>query len=60
MNIYEDKYEILEEKLEEISNQLGYLVLDILILSLKKLGNENQIFCGIMDSKLSAMRNEQF
>jgi hypothetical protein len=58
MNIYED--ESLEQKLEELSNQLGYLVLDILILSLKKLGNENQIFCDIMDSKLSALRNEPF
>jgi hypothetical protein len=58
MNIYED--EILEQKLEELSNQLGYLVLDILILSLKKLGNENQIFCDIMDSKLSAVRKDPF
>jgi hypothetical protein len=51
MNIYED--ELLEQKLEELSNQMGYLLLDILLLSLKRLGNENQIFCDIMESKLS-------
>lgn len=59
MNIYED--ELLEQKLEELSNQMGYLLLDILLLSLKRLGNENQIFCDIMESKLSNnMRNEPF
>lgn len=58
MNIYED--EILEQKLEELTDQMGYLVLDILILGLKKLRNENEIFCEIGDSKLSAIRNEPF
>jgi len=30
VNIYED--EMLEQKLEEISNQMGHLVMDILLL----------------------------
>jgi len=34
MNIYED--EAVERKLEELSDQVGYLVLDLLVLSLKK------------------------
>jgi len=58
MNIYED--EILEQKLEELTDQMGYLVLDILILGLKKLRNENEIFSEIGDSKLAAIRKEPF
>jgi hypothetical protein len=58
MNIYED--EILEQKLEELTDQMGYLVLDILILGLKKLRNENEIFCEIGDSKLPAIKDEPF
>ena len=58
MNIYED--EILGQKLEELTDQMGYLVLDILILGLKKLRNENEIFCEIGDSKLAAIRKEPF
>jgi len=52
MNFFED--EILEQKLEELSDQMGYLVLEILLLSLKKLGNENRIFSDIVESKLAA------
>ena len=58
MNIYED--EILDQKLEELTDQMGYLVLDILILGLKKLRNENEIFCEIGDSKLPAIKKEPF
>ena len=42
MDSYED--EMLEEKLDEISNQMGHLVMDILLMSLKRLGNQNQVF----------------
>ena len=58
MNFYED--EILEQKLEELSDQMGYLVLEILLLSLKKLGNENRIFSDIVESKLAAKLAEPF
>jgi len=34
MNFYEN--EALEQKLEELSDQLGYLVLDLLVVSRKK------------------------
>lgn len=36
MDIYKD--EMLEQKLDEISNQIGHLVMDILLVSLEKLG----------------------
>jgi hypothetical protein len=51
MNIYED--EAVERKLEELSDQVGYLVLDLLVLSLKKVVREEGIFSEIMDAKLS-------
>ena len=50
MNIYED--EAVERKLEELSDQVGYLVLDLLVLSLKKVVREHGIFSEIMDVKL--------
>lgn len=59
MNIYED--EAVERKLEELSDQVGYLVLDLLVLSLKKVVRENGIFSEIMDAKLDvADRSDLF
>ncbi|MHB8091307.1 MAG: hypothetical protein ACYDH8_06895 [Syntrophales bacterium] len=51
MNIYED--ELLEQKLEECTELLGHILLDLLIVSLKKIAKENQVFSDIADSKLS-------
>ncbi len=41
MNIYED--EQLEQKLGEVSDQLGYLLLDFLAASIKKISVENLV-----------------
>jgi len=57
VNIYEDG--MLENKLEELSDQLGYLVLDLLVLSLKKVLREGSIFTEIMDCKLDTPRREE-
>ena len=51
MNIYED--EMLEQKLDEISNQMGHLVMDILLMSLKRLGNQNQVFNEFTEARLA-------
>ena len=56
MNIYED--ELLEQKLEEFTDLLGYLLLDFLLVSLKKMVKENQIFCDLADSKLSVQMDD--
>jgi hypothetical protein len=45
---------MLERKFEELSDQVGYLVLDLLLVSLKKVVREEGIFSGIMDAKLDA------
>ena len=59
MNIYED--EMLEQKLEEISNQMGHLVMDILLLSLKRLGNQNQVFNDFTEARMATdPRNDPF
>jgi hypothetical protein len=57
MNIYED--ESLEEKLEDLSDQVGHLVLDLLLVSLKKLVKENVIFSEIAEARLDASSREQ-
>jgi len=57
MNIYED--ESLEAKLEELSDQVGHLVLDLLLVSLKKVVRENIIFSEIADARLGASEREQ-
>lgn len=59
MSIYDD--ELLEQKLEVISNQMGHLVMDILLLSLKRLGNDNQTFTEFMEAKMEGdTRNNPF
>lgn len=42
MNIYEDGR--LEQRFEELSDLMGQLVLDMLLVSLRKAVRENQIF----------------
>jgi len=51
MNIYED--EQLETKLNELTDQLGSLVLDMLLVGLKKLNNESEIYQEFEDAKTS-------
>lgn len=50
MNIYEE--EAVEKKLEELSDQLGFLVLDLLILSLKNVVRQQGGLGEIMSEKL--------
>ncbi len=49
MNIYED--EALEQTLEELTDLVGKLVLDMLLVSLRKIVRENQIFQEIAETK---------
>lgn len=50
MNEYEE--EAVEKKLEELSDQLGFLVLDLLVLSLKKVVRQQGGLGEIMSEKL--------
>lgn len=49
MNIYED--EQLERKLNDVTDQLGILVLDMLLVSLKKINRESEIFQEFEDAR---------
>jgi hypothetical protein len=51
MNIYED--EQLERKLNDLTDQLGMLVLGMLLAGLKKLNNESEIFQEFEDARTS-------
>lgn len=51
MNIYED--EQLERTFNELSDQLGKLVLDILLAGLKKANNESEILQEFEDARTS-------
>ena len=49
MNIYEDEGQ--EQKLEELTDLAGQLMLDILLVSLRKLVRENRIFRELAEAK---------
>ena len=49
MNIYED--EKLEKKFNELTDQLGHLFLDMLLISLKKVNHENILFKDFEDAR---------
>ena len=49
MNIYED--EQVEKKLNELTDELGILVLDMLVVSLKKINHESLLFQEFEDAR---------
>jgi len=56
MNIYED--EKLEQRLSEISDQMGLLLLDFLLASLKKISAENLILAEFEECRLQSKKQE--
>jgi len=50
MNFCED--DKFESIMEEITDVTGYIILDIILSSLKKINAENQIFGEVLESKL--------
>jgi hypothetical protein len=49
MNIYEEQ--CLEQKLDEITNQVGQLILGIILVSIKQLSREYQTYEDLEDSR---------
>lgn len=47
MNIYEEA--TVEQKFEELTDQIGYLLLDLLLISVKKVVRENQVYSDFAD-----------
>ena len=58
MNIYED--EQLEIKLNELTDQMGHLILDMLLVSFGKLRHENMIFKDFEDSRKPPKEEDPF
>jgi hypothetical protein len=54
MNIYED--EDFEVKMNRITDRMGYLVLDILAMSLDKILTESEIFQEFLEARLEVRR----
>jgi hypothetical protein len=52
MNFYED--EQFEKVMEEITDIMGYFIMDVILMSLKKINRENQIFKELLEAKLEA------
>jgi len=57
MNIYED--EKLEEKFSEITDQLGYLFLDFIYVTLEKLNKENQTYIDFESARVNNPKNKK-
>lgn len=55
MNIYEQQE--LEKILEEITSQLGYLLLELMLMSLKKIQWEKNLFAEFLEAKLDCKNN---
>jgi hypothetical protein len=56
MNFYED--ESLEQKFEELTDLMGQLVLDMLLVSLRKAVKENQVFKEWAEAKLPVQQEK--
>ena len=57
-NFYED--EEFEQKIKQITDQFGYLLLDIIFMSFQKINTENQKLKEILDSRLQVHKEEAF
>ena len=44
--------EQLETRIEQIVDQMGYLMMDILLMSLKKINTENQLLHELLENGL--------
>ncbi len=58
MNVYED--EIFEKKMDQITDQLGYLFLDMVLMSVKKINAENTILKEFLEARIEESPPEVF
>ncbi|AJF07558.1 hypothetical protein [Geoalkalibacter subterraneus] len=49
MNIYEE--EDLEQKLDELTDLMGRIVLDLLLVSLRKINKEQQVYGEFVETR---------
>ena len=58
MNIYEE--EAVEKQMDLIADQLGYLMLDMILMSLKRINIENQTCQEFIETKLQMRMQDEF
>ena len=52
MNIYEE--ETVEQKFEVLTDQIGNLLLDLILISVRRVARENQVYSDFADVKRTA------
>ena len=57
MNIEEEE---LENKVAQIVDQMGYLMMDIILMSFKKINTDNQLLKELLEVRLQAHNEEEF
>lgn len=58
MDIYQE--EELEERIEQIVEQLGYLLMNMILMSFKKINIENQLLKELLEARLQFKKEEDF
>jgi len=56
MNIEEE----FENRMAQIVDQMGYLMMDIILMSFKKINTENQLLKELLEARLQAYNEEEF
>ncbi|MDA3789627.1 MAG: hypothetical protein PF503_14180 [Desulfobacula sp.] len=57
MNIEEEEF---ENRMAQIVDQMGYLMMDIILMSFKKINTENQLLKELLEARLQAYSEEEF
>ena len=57
--MYDNERE-LEEKITEIVDQMGYLLMDVILISLKKINTENQTLKELFDIRMEELREDRY
>ena len=57
MNIYED--EQYEAKMDQITDRMGYLILDLIVMAIEKLEHENQIYEEFLQLRLETQNDQK-
>ena len=57
MNIDEEE---LENKIAQIVDQMGYLMMDIILMSFKKINTDNRLLKELLEARLQDHNEEEF
>ena len=52
--------EELENKVAQIVDQMGYLMMDIILMSFKKINTDNQLLKELLEARLQDHNEEEF